>query len=120
MTRKKKVEAKPVKTEVATNIMFKVAGAEEPVQVVEALAETQPQTEETTEETHPQEEIVLEEPVEETEAIKPSKPKRGMVKVKVLVGTLQFEGGSYEKGDVFEVSKNRAALFDPKDIEILK
>lgn len=53
-------------------------------------------------------------PKEETE-----KPK-GTVKVKVLVDTLQFEDGVFEKGDTFTVSKKRVKLFDPRDIEILK
>jgi len=42
------------------------------------------------------------------------------VKVKVLINTLRFEQGTFNKGDIFEVPKERANLFDPKDIEILR
>jgi len=41
------------------------------------------------------------------------------VVVMVLVGTLSFEGGTFEKGESFTVSRERAALFDPKDIKVL-
>ena len=40
------------------------------------------------------------------------------VKVTVKVGTLLFEDGSFEKGESFIVSKERAALFDPRDVTI--
>ena len=43
----------------------------------------------------------------EVEVKTEEKPKSGLVKVKVLVGTLLWEGGKYEKGETFEVSKER-------------
>ena len=42
-----------------------------------------------------------------------------IVKVKVKIGTLGFEQGIFEKGEVFEVSAERAKQMDPNDIEIL-
>lgn len=44
---------------------------------------------------------------------------KGMVKAKVLVGTLMWEGGKYEKGETFVVSRKRFKLFDAKDVEIV-
>jgi len=49
----------------------------------------------------------------------PSEAK-DMVKVKVLVGTLQFEDGVFSKGSIITVSKDRLKQFDPRDIQILK
>lgn len=42
-----------------------------------------------------------------------------IVKVKVLVGSLHYEGGTYEKGDVFEETRARLKLFDQRDIEVV-
>jgi len=57
--------------------------------------------------------------VESTVEVTKPKPTN-TVKVKVLVGTLHFEDGTFEKGSTFTVSKERVKLFDQKDIEILK
>jgi len=38
------------------------------------------------------------------------------VKLKVKVGTLGFEGGVFQRGEVFTVTRARAKLFDPKDV----
>jgi len=43
-----------------------------------------------------------------------------LIKVKVKTGTLAYEEGTFQKGDVFYVSKKRAALFDPNDIQVLE
>ena len=43
-----------------------------------------------------------------------------IVKVKVKVGSLHWEGGWFEKGDVFECSRLRASLFESNDVEILE
>jgi len=42
-----------------------------------------------------------------------------VVKLQVLVGTLAYEEGTFEKGSIIYVSKKRAAMFDPKDIKVL-
>jgi hypothetical protein len=42
-----------------------------------------------------------------------------MIMVKVKVGTLLWEGGSFEKDSTFTVSRQRLKLFDQKDIEVL-
>lgn len=36
---------------------------------------------------------------------------------KVKIGTLMFEQGVFSKGDIIEVTQERAKLFDPRDIE---
>jgi hypothetical protein len=41
------------------------------------------------------------------------------MKLKVLVGSLKFEDGTFQKGDIIEVTSERAALFDKHDIEII-
>jgi hypothetical protein len=38
------------------------------------------------------------------------------LKFKVKVGSLRFEQGTFERGDVFDVLEDRAAMFDPNDI----
>ena len=61
--------------------------------------------------------------VEKPEVKVEEKPKRlpkGMVKVKVLIGTLQFEAGIFEKGSIIEVSRKQLKKFDPTSVEILK
>lgn len=55
----------------------------------------------------------LELPEEET--AKPS----DTVKVRVLIGTLKWEGGTFEKGQVFECSRERADSFG-YSVQILK
>lgn len=39
------------------------------------------------------------------------------MKYKVKVGTLGFEQGIFQKGDIIEVTEERAALFDKLDVE---
>lgn len=39
------------------------------------------------------------------------------MKYKILVGSLSFEQGTFQKGDIIEVSEERAKLFDKHDIE---
>lgn len=105
--RKKKVE-EPV-----------VEETEEPVEEKEETAET------TTEEQTPyKDKVDFGEPFEVAKEISIektlSKPKKGdMVKVKVLVGTLQWEEGTYSKGDVFETTRERAERFSSTSVEIL-
>jgi hypothetical protein len=41
------------------------------------------------------------------------------VKVRVVVGTLSFEAGTYQKGSVFIEERKRVLALDQKDIEIL-
>jgi len=50
----------------------------------------------------------------------PLDPSLELVKVQVKTGTLAYEEGTYQKGEVFYVSKKRAALFDPNDIQVLE
>lgn len=51
----------------------------------------------------------------------PKKPKSsGMVKVKVLAGTLGWSEGYYEKGEIFEISKKDLKRFDPRYYEIIE
>lgn len=52
------------------------------------------------------------------ESAKEAKPS-DMVKVKVLVGSLRYEAGTFQKGDVFETSRKQAKQFDPKDVQLL-
>ena len=59
------------------------------------------------------------EPIFEEEPVKVEAPS-DTVKVKVKVGTLGFEDGTFQKGDEFKVSRERAKLFDPKDIQIVE
>lgn len=42
------------------------------------------------------------------------------VLVRVKTGTLQWEEGTFSKGDVFTTSKMRAARFDASSVEIVK
>lgn len=55
-------------------------------------------------------------------AVKPTVqlPKSDKVTLKVLVGTLIFDGESYEKGSVITVSREQAERFDPRDITVVK
>lgn len=77
--------------------------------------------EEKVEEKKPEESHVGDPIIPPEETTKPETPKKeDTVKVKVLVGTLHFEQGTFEKGDVFEASEEQVKLFDPKDIKILK
>lgn len=61
-------------------------------------------------------------PMIETEPEKPVENKKlsDTVKVKVLIGTLQWEEGVFSKGDTFMVSRERVKLFNPTNIEILE
>ena len=78
------------------------------IELVETAQSTTPE--------HPKEEPVKAEPkVEE----KPKLPS-GMVKVKVLVGTLSYEDGTYEKGEIFTVARKRLEGFDPRFYQIIK
>ena len=43
-----------------------------------------------------------------------------MTKVKVKVGSLNCEYGTFQKGDVFECPYERAILFAVQDVEIVK
>lgn len=75
--------------------------------------------------------VAKEEPVEEpklevadteTPVILEEKPKklpRGMVQVKVLIGTLSSADGTYEKGDIFTASRKQLAKFDSRYYQIL-
>lgn len=45
---------------------------------------------------------------------------KSMVKVQVLVGTLQWEGGIYEKGQIFECTPEQATKFEAKDIKVIE
>lgn len=42
-----------------------------------------------------------------------------MVKCIVKIGTLQFEQGTFQQFETFEVTAERAKLFEPSDIKIL-
>lgn len=42
-----------------------------------------------------------------------------MMKIKVKVGSLNFEQGTFQAGNVIEVDEERAKLFDPSDVEVL-
>jgi len=56
------------------------------------------------------------------EAPKPEKTpklKKGMVRVKVLANTLEWEEGVFHKGDIFETTKKRANRFDRTSVQIL-
>lgn len=49
-----------------------------------------------------------------------SEPKPSdTVKVKVLIGTLSWEGGTFQKGETFMCTKEDLARFDNKDIKIV-
>jgi len=72
---------------------------------------------------------VEEKPLEETEATvallmaappenKVKKPS-DLVKCRVVTGTIIFEQGTLERGSVFTVTRQRAALFEKNDVEIL-
>lgn len=74
------------------------------------------------------EELPREEPVfgaepvaepDEPETVKEKPKKTELVKVQVVIGSLTWEGGTYQKGEIFEVSPERLKLFDPKDIKVL-
>lgn len=41
------------------------------------------------------------------------------MKYKVKVGSLNFEQGTFQAGDVIDVSEERAKLFDQLDIELI-
>ena len=70
-------------------------------------------------------EVTQEETEEEKQkkfAVKPTVqlPKSDTVTLKVLVGTLMFNGESYEKGSIITVSREQAERFDPRDITVIK
>lgn len=58
-------------------------------------------------------------PFEEVKEEVEKKPKSNKVTVEVVVGTLMWEGGKYEKGETFECSRKRFSQFDPKDVKIV-
>jgi len=66
----------------------------------------------------PEEPIV---PIKETIVKTPvfKTKEANVVTVKVKVGTLHFEQGTFEKGSTFTVTRERLKLFDPADIEVL-
>ena len=41
-----------------------------------------------------------------------------MVLVTVVIGTLQFEGGRFEHGETFQVTRERASQFEPWTIKV--
>lgn len=45
--------------------------------------------------------------------------KSDVVKCEVLIGTLQWEKGIFQKGDVFKASRERAEQFDSTSVKIL-
>jgi len=119
-TRKKKVEDEPVEepkeeTVEPPNFLGTIEGVEggqltTTELMVNEVAEEEQATEEKTTEAQA--------PKEEPKPKKKPKPS-DTVKVKVLIGTLHWEGGSFEKGEVFECSRERALSFG-NDVEILE
>lgn len=89
--------------------------------VVEETAETQPPIEEETTETSLEEAAIEESTVEPVVEEPPKKEKKptDTVKVKVLIGTLKWELGTFENGEVFECSRERALSFG-NSVEILE
>jgi len=89
----------------------------EPEEPIEPVVEEKPapDEEEVAKEEKPETEIPAPPTTEEVIDLKPKK-----VKVKVLVGTLSWEDGKFEKGETFETTRERAKLFDQKDIKIVK
>lgn len=72
----------------------------------------------TIDEPHVEVEVTQEETEEEVSVAE--KPKAApVVRVKVLVGSLRWEQGTFSKGDVFKCSPERAARFSPSSVEIL-
>jgi len=63
--------------------------------------------------------------VEETSVVAEEVPKIDIpslidkVMVKVLIGTLSWAGGTFQKGDIFACTKQDLARFDPRDIQVL-
>ncbi len=106
--------------------MFKFIGGIETEYEDTEEESTEEKPEEEVEKSVPEEE---EKPIEETktEAVlpiveaKPEAPEKELsstVKVKVLVGTLGCpDGRSFEKGEVFEISRDRLYLFERKFVE---
>ena len=64
-----------------------------------------------------EEPVIEEEPIVEevTEEI-----VNGLVTLQVVAGSLNFEQGTFEQGDTFEVTEERAKLFDQRDIKYVK
>jgi hypothetical protein len=56
----------------------------------------------------------------ETAIVEEPKPVSNTVKVKVLTGTLSWEGTHFQKGEIFVVSREKLAKFDLHDIQILE
>lgn len=69
-----------------------------------------------------EEQVLYQEKVDFGEPFKPptveTKPT-DIVKVQVLVGTLEWEEGKYSKGDIFETTRERAERFSPTSVKIL-
>ncbi len=85
----------------------------------EKVVETKPVEEKPVAEDFPMLPMIEAKSVEvKTEALK--KELSSIVKVKVLIGTLQFEQGTFSKGDTFTVSRERMKQFDQRDIQILE
>ncbi len=56
---------------------------------------------------------------EKTVPAVPKPSPSDIVTVQVKVGKLGFEQGKFLKGSTFQVTRERAALFDKKDVTIL-
>ena len=58
--------------------------------------------------------------VVETELV-PVEPiiEETLVKVRVKVGTLSFEQGTFQKDNIITITKERLAQFDPHDVEVI-
>lgn len=64
-------------------------------------------------------EQTTEEEAQEKEEKKPRKKKSDTVQVKVIIGTLEFEDGVFEKDSVFETTRERAEKFEKTSVQIL-
>ena len=64
------------------------------------------------------EEVIPEEPASPDTPTDESPPSE-LVKCRVVTGTIIFEQGTLERGSVFTVTRERAALFEKNDVEIL-
>ena len=62
---------------------------------------------------------ILESPENPVEKEPPRKQTEGLVKCRVLIGTVRFEQGTFERGEVFTVTEERAKLFSRGSVEFL-
>ena len=111
MPRKRKIEVPQVEEPIV-----EVESAEEPEKAAESIVSTEVEKDDEQITTSIKDKLFgVKPPVKKDKVKKPS----DIVKVKVIIGTLKYEKGTFQKGDIFTETRERAERFERTSALIL-